>query len=153
MTNYRVHRKQYLDALFETVKGFKGDFEISSSLARYLCVLVAGFLETSIREILIDHAQKTSSVNVVTFVSNRLEHMRSPYMDNILDLLGSFSEDWKKAVKDAVRKADLGQHIDAIAKDRNEIVHGAQLDITYGQISSYYEKAVELVSIIERECC
>jgi len=153
MTAHRVHRKQYLDALFETVKDFKGDFEISSSLARYLCVLVAGFIETSVREILVDYAQETSSLNVATFVSNSLEYMRSPFMGNILDLLGSFSENWREAVKETIRKADLGQHIDAIAKNRNQIAHGAQLDITYQQVSNYYEKAVELVSVIERECC
>lgn len=153
MTTYRERRRQYLDALFRTVEDFKGEVEISSSLARYLCVLVAGYIETSLREIFMDYVQRTSSLNTANFVSARLEYMRSPFLENVLDLIRSFSENWHKAVKDAIRKAELGDYLDSIARDRNEIAHGAELDITYRQIAIYYQKAQEAVRIIETECC
>ena len=47
-----VQAKDRLDYLFSRVNEFSEDLELQSHWARYLCVRVSGFIETSIRSIL-----------------------------------------------------------------------------------------------------
>ena len=152
MTPYRWKRKEVLDALFITIKSFKGEDEISAQLARYLCVLVAGFLETSTREILLDYAIAESNLHVSNFVSKKMERLKSPNMDNILELAGSFNKDWSKAIKEDA-KGDLTVNINLLVTIRNKIAHGEDSDITFLSVSQYYDQVIEVIKILESHCC
>lgn len=49
MKDLEINRyKQRLDNLFEQISAISDNFELKAHWARYLCVLVAGFIETSI---------------------------------------------------------------------------------------------------------
>ncbi len=50
-----VQAKDRLDYLFSRVNEFSEDLELQSHWARYLCVRVSGFIETSIRSILSEY--------------------------------------------------------------------------------------------------
>lgn len=56
-----IQAKDRLDDLFSRVNEFSGDLELQSHWARYLCVRVSGFIETSIRSILSEYARKMSA--------------------------------------------------------------------------------------------
>ncbi len=86
-----VQAKDRLDYLFSRVNEFSEDLELQSHWARYLCVRVSGFIETSIRSILSEYAKKTSAPSVANYVENRLNSFQSPNMERILQLLGAFN--------------------------------------------------------------
>ena len=50
--------KKRLDATFERYRRLDPsvDLEVQSDFARYLCVLVAGYLETAVAELVLEHA-------------------------------------------------------------------------------------------------
>jgi hypothetical protein len=56
-----VSHKQRLDALFDKVEALDNDPELIAHWSRYLCVLVSGFIEASLRTILTDYVSARSS--------------------------------------------------------------------------------------------
>ena len=70
MKNIKVIRyQQRLDNLFSKIEQLPlDDFELRSDWARYLCILVSGFLETGIREIYTEYAKNKASPYIVNYV-------------------------------------------------------------------------------------
>ena len=65
--------EKQLDAAFQRVKslGPAVDIEVQSDFARYLCVLVSGYLEKSVAELMIEHARKNGATTLQRFVEYR----------------------------------------------------------------------------------
>ena len=155
MRNRRaVQSKDRLDYLFERI-GDVSDLELQNHWARYLCVRVSGFIETSVRSILIDYAINSSAPDVANFVRHRLESGRggfqNPNMGNIIDLLKSFNSEWARLVE-SVATDEMKQAINSIVADRNSIAHGGDQGITYSTIQRYYQNAVAVIELIEDQC-
>jgi hypothetical protein len=72
MSGESTRYKNKLDALFEKVKEIQ-DMELKSEWAKYLCVLVSGYLEVSIREIHVEYARRRADENVTNYVSKTLD--------------------------------------------------------------------------------
>lgn len=83
--------KQRLDALFSQVASFASDIELQSHWARYLCILVSAFIETSLLAIYTEYANRRAQPDVASFVRSRLKGFQNPYMNKILDLTGAFN--------------------------------------------------------------
>jgi len=152
MKNQDVRRqRERLNYLFKQISAIGGDIELQSHWAKYLCVLVAGFLETSIRAIYGYHAQVNASPKVANFVEVRLRRIQNMNMEAILQLTRSFSPEWA----DQLEKETEGERkdaIDSILANRHLIAHGESVEITYSRIERYYERAVEVLELIENKC-
>jgi hypothetical protein len=150
-THYTEQKKK-MDLLFENIKNFKGDEEISSLLSKHLCILVSGYLENSIRDIIYDYAKTKSHQNIANFVSVKLKRIGNPKIEAILQLVGSFNSDWRDTVEKQLDD-ELKEAVNSIVRNRNQIAHGADVGITFGQIYRYYERSNRVIKIIEKECC
>jgi len=143
--------RQRLDSLIHKIDSFSGDEELQAHLAKYLCIIVCGFLETSVRAIYRDYAQKKASKYVANYVDSKLKNFQNPKMEKILSLAGAFSSIWRedleKTTKDVIKES-----IDSIVANRNVIAHGGSVGITIGSMKRYYEDAVKLINLIERQC-
>ena len=144
-----AHYQQRLDNLFEKVKDIE-DFELQSHWARYLCILVSGYLETSIRAIYSEYSSKRADRNVANYVSSRLGRTWTPKMENILMLIGAFSRQWEVELRSATE--ELKESVDAIVANRNNIAHGKDTGISYRRICDYYKDAIKVVELIEGQC-
>jgi hypothetical protein len=144
-------QKLYLDYLFELGAKFKENDELLAHWARYLCVLVSGWVQVSVYSIYNDYSQKRSSANVSIFVSKKLKHLQNPTMENILKLTCEFSPEWKKALEDATR-GETKAAINSIVANRNLIAHGESSGVSYVPLKDWYEKAVRGIQIIEEQC-
>lgn len=153
MKNIKVRSdKQRLDALFSKVEELPSeDFELKSHWARYLCILVSGFLETAIREIFAEYAKNKASPYIVNYVVAQLSSLQNPKMEKILQLTRCFNPKWAESLKDAT-EGELKDSVDSIVNNRNQIAHGKQTNITYHTISSYYQDAIKVVDLIEKQC-
>ena len=69
-----LRHKQHIDNLIKKIESFDGDFELQAHLAKYLCIVVCGFLESSIRTIYINYAQSKAENNVANFVNKKLKN-------------------------------------------------------------------------------
>ena len=151
MKNIEVVRyQQRLDVLFEKVKDIS-DLELQSHWARYLCILVSGYLETSVRAIYSEYTSKRADENVANYVSSRLGSFQSPRMGNILELTRAFSLQWAEELENAT-EGELKESVDSIVANRHNIAHGRDVGISYVTIREYYQNAVKVIELIEDQC-
>ena len=68
--------KQRLDATFDRVKGVGQDTELQSDFARYLCVLVSGYIEKAVVELVLEHTRRKGQPTLQRFVEQRTEEIR-----------------------------------------------------------------------------
>jgi hypothetical protein len=146
-----VRYKQRLDNLFKQISVFSGNIELQSQWARYLCVLVSGFLETAICAIYGEFARKTASPYVANYVKCELDSFQNPRMGRILELTRAFNPLWADELETAT-EGELKDAVNSVVANRNQIAHGRDVGITYISIKNYYEDVVKVVDLIENMC-
>jgi hypothetical protein len=120
---------------------------------RYVCVLLAGFLENALQEIYTEYARGVSDGNVANYVSSQIGYtVGTPSADNFIRTAGSFSAAWAESLRLFIREDGRGDAINVIRRNRNQITHGGQSTISPAQIVEYLPKCVEVVEFIEDQC-
>jgi len=145
-----IRQKQALDDLFQKARTFH-DLEVQSHWCRYLCVLVSGFLENSVRFTYSEYARRRASPEVADFVQNRLRQFQNPRMGSILDLVGGFSQEWKDVLEKAT-KGQLSDSVNSIVGNRHRIAHGESVGLTLHSLVQYYRDALKLVDLMREQC-
>ncbi|MBI4638264.1 MAG: hypothetical protein HY727_18150 [Candidatus Rokubacteria bacterium] len=143
--------KQRLDYVFDLAGKLPDEPEVLSHWARYLCVLVSGFLETSIRGIYGKYAQNKAAPNIARYVEVELDDFQNPNMPKILDLVGSFNPEWRIELEAASAGAPK-EAVDSIVANRHNIAHGQTVGISLVRIRDYYQRAMKVLELIEEQC-
>ncbi len=144
--------KQRLDATFERVGTIDSNaFELQSDFAKYLCVLVSGYIERAIAEIVQEHASRNGSPTLQKFVESRTNRTVSAKPQKIIELLGSFSEEWRREIEGFISE-DQKEAINSIVENRHQIAHGHESQITYSTIHDYYKKSQNLIIRVQELC-
>ncbi len=150
MKNVRVvSHKQKLDSVFDKVNDLKNDPELTAHLSRYLCVLVSGFVEASVRTLIADYATKRSAPEVAHYVGQRLKSFRNAKMNNIIDLVSDFGDDFRIEFKKSIND-ELKDAVDSVVDNRHQISHGVDVGIGLPAIRKYYESVVSVVEELEK---
>ena len=152
MPNVQVERNRgRLDHAFQLAADYTDEPEAQGHWARYLCVLVSGFLEVSIREIYSEYCQHRSQPNVAKFVERRLRGLQNLNMERILELTRSFNTEWAQELENS-GEGEIKDAIDSIISNRNRIAHVENVGISYVRILEYYRSAIRLIELIDRQC-
>jgi len=125
------------------------DAEIQSDYARYLCVLVSGFVETAVAELAIEHCTNRAHTSVSNYASSQLGRIQNLKAQKLLQVVASFEKKWSvdlSAFMDGARKDAL----DSVVDLRNKIAHGESVSLSLGTISQYFERIDEIVVYIEK---
>ena len=146
-----VQYQKRLEYLFRQIGLLTDNLELQSHWARYLCVLVSGFLEISIRSVYTAYAKGSLSPYVANFVESHLERLQNPNMEKIASLVGSFSPQWESDLRTAT-DGELKDAVDSIVANRNRIAHGEDVGITYARVRDYYSRIVRVLEFVERQC-
>jgi hypothetical protein len=150
MTCVEIHRyRQLLKSLFEKVSSLPDDNELKAHWAKYLCVMVSGYIEVAIRAMYAQYATLKSHPNIAAFVGKELERFQNPSMEKILTLTGRFDPVWERALRLA-SEGELKDSIDSVVAVRHQIVHGRSVGITYSRIRQYYEDVEKVIDIIDK---
>lgn len=128
------------------------DFELLAHWARYLCVLVAGFLENALEEIFGDFAIRAASPQVAKFVGARLASVQNPNAQRFPEIVGAFDDTWRINLESFLAESGRKDAIDSIMANRNQIVHGKDSGITLVRVNQYLEKCVEVIVFLEAQC-
>lgn len=145
-----VKYKMRLDHLFG-IGATEPDIEKKSHWARYLCVLVSGYIAVAVREIFIQYTDKCTSPNVASYVRAKLRRSVNPNMKIIIGLANSFSRDWGQSIETQITEKQKDA-IDSINAIRNLIAHGSDTGITYIGIKGYYEDAIKVIVLVKNIC-
>lgn len=143
--------KQRLDATFSRLGGVGTDLEVQSDFARYLCVLVSGYLEKAISELVVQHARRTGAPPLQRFVDQRTKTFTDAKAQKINDLLGDFDPEWRTLMEEHLA-GDLKDAVDGVVNLRNKISHGESVGVTYATISDYYSRVQKVVDYVAELC-
>ena len=144
-------QRKKLDAMFERSRDLPDDPEIKSHWAKYLCVLVCGFLENSVELCLCEYCKHRSSPPIQNYVRSQLHYFQNPKMDEIIRLFGSFNSDWQTRLETEC-SGELSDAVNSIVGNRHKIAHGGSVSLTIGGLQKYYHKALKVVELLQRIC-
>lgn len=146
-----IHRQQQrLDELFDKASSLP-DAELQSHWCRYLCVLVSGFLENAVEQCLAAYCQKRSDGNVSNYVQNKLHGFQNPKMGVILELFGSFNQEWKTDLEQAT-EGQLSDSVNSVVGNRHKIAHGESVSLSMSSMTRYYADAIKVVDLLQKQC-
>ncbi len=145
-----TRQRQRLDDLFEKAKSLP-DAEFQSHWSRYLCVLVSGFLENSIRLTYAEYARNRADSSVSNFVESRLRQFQNPKMGTILELAGGFSQEWRQNLELST-VGRLAESVNSIVGNRHKIAHGESVGITLVTLGQYYRDALVVIDQVRQLC-
>lgn len=147
-----TRQKQRLDAVFAKIGAFQGDPELQAHWAAYLCVLVSGFTEEAIRQILLEYARRQSSPHVANYIDAQLQSFQNPKMERILILVRAFSPSWEQDLKQKT-EGRIKDAVDSIVANRHLIAHGrTATSLSYVRVKEYYDGVIDLIDLLETQC-
>lgn len=136
--------KSRLDSAFSRGATVPPESELGADIARYLSLLVAGYLERCVILLLRNYCEtRIPSREIMKYVGTRLDRFQNPSRQRIIDLLSNFNEAWGKNAELFIveeRQAAIG----SVMHLRNRIAHGDWTDVSYVRLTDYY-KEVQLV--------
>ena len=135
--------------------------ETQSEDAKYLAVLVSGYLEQAIKEVLLEYSASISAPNVSKYIKDSWPTSRNMTVQNIERILKQFNDEWATSFSDwlaisnvgnnckqgsvkrrGTKRTDRKSDVNTIVNWRNYIAHGQESKTTN----------VTLVSVKERDC-
>ncbi len=143
-----LRQQQRLEALFTKIGTLDGDSEVQAHWARYLCVLVSGFIESSIETLFSELAEKRSDPRIANFVKRRLRNFTNAKMEKILTLIGEFSQEWSDEFRTET-EGELKDAVDSVVSNRHLIAHGRSVGVTYSNMKDWFERVCEVIVIVE----
>jgi hypothetical protein len=143
-------RVEQINYLFDKArKTSNDDPEIQAHWAKYLCVLCAGLVETSVPEIFGKRAKAKAEQRIADFVLRSLEKVQNPKCSKLIEVAGRFHKDWAVEIDKYVSADGRREAVDAIMQHRNQIAHGRKSDITLVRLKDIFKKAVTVLEHIE----
>lgn len=134
-----------LDAAFARIAHIDEDaLEARADFARYLCVLVSGYLEKAVTELLFEHCRSQAAPRVQRYVRRGLDRFQNPSKGNILTLVKQFDDAWHSDLELFIvdkRAAAVG----SVVNERHRIAHGENSTISYARVAEYREAIDEVI--------
>jgi hypothetical protein len=144
--------RQRLDAAFARFDKVGDDLEVRADFARYLCVLVSGFLERALVELATECARQQAAPVVRSYAAKQLARFQNANMERVLQLVGSFSPEWRTQTETFV-EGPVKDAVDSLVAVRHQIAHGEQASITFHGIREYRDRVYELVDFLADRFC
>ena len=149
--------KKRISDLFEIYKRDKdredSNIESESHNAKYLAVLVSGYLEQAIKELLLGYAFKESKQEVSRYIEKTWPKSKNMKTGPISEILGYFKQSWSEKFNNWLKQEESRKdNINSIVQWRNSIAHGEESNttgVTLNSVRLKFETAKELVLFIE----
>jgi len=143
--------RQRIEAVFARSTALSYDPELLADQAKYLCVLVSGFIEKALSEIVLEHARRTGAPSLQRFVEKNTARFTNANSEKVLQLLGSFDPDWRHAME-SILVDKYKDSFDSVVSLRHQIAHGSSVGITYARIKTHFETIIEVIEHIQALC-
>jgi hypothetical protein len=149
-----VQHKQKLDTLFTQASTIT-DMKMQGEWAKYLCVLASGYLENSLRILILEYVSKNSSPRIQRFNDPQISNLTNCKHAKIVKVLDQFDVNWSTAyIAEIEAKSkitdEIKDSIDSLVQNRHDIAHGKSVGVGYVSVKKYYEQAHKAVEIIDK---
>lgn len=147
------HHKRALATLKSLVTRYAtgSDDNLAQELSRYLVVRSCGYVEWVAKEYSRSHILQNADVHTGAFAQSWLKNGRNPNPDNLLDLMGRFSPDWKDELNQLLNQDDklLRRELKKLVDSRNAIAHGESDDVTMRRAIQLSDTALRVAKWFE----
>lgn len=124
------------------------DPELIAHWTRYLCVLLSGMIEVCVQEYFSDYARVRSERRVYSYVEKQLQHLQNPKMEKIVSVAAMFDSVWAEGLR-AQTEGELKDAIDSVVANRNLIVHGDSVGLSFSRLQEYHRGVCEVLDIVQ----
>lgn len=145
-----AQRQRIIDAVFaraNKAKSTKGLEETEADFARHLIILLAGYFEKALAEIVVAYASGKAPPPIVSYLDNQLQWLTNVDRERLVRLIGTLDAKWQMQVEVFVvdkREASLN----SVIALRNNIAHGGAGSVSLLQVSEYWKSLQEVVQFV-----
>ena len=129
-----------------------GHLEIKAHWEKYLCVLVAGFVENAHGEVFSEFTKREANASVAAYVSSVLLRVQNPKAQRFIETSRQFNPTWAQSLEAFFKENGRKDAVDGIMANRRQIAHGGNSSITIAQVKDYLKRCVEVIHFIENQC-
>lgn len=119
---------------------------------RYMCVMVAGFMENALQTIYTEYVANSANSNVANYANAHIRRIRNPTADTLIGTARAFNSLWGDNLRDFINRSQRGDALRAVMDNRHNIAHGRQSTVSVNQVAEYLSKCVEIIDFIESQC-
>ena len=149
-------RLRHVRELIDRTGAATQDVELQGHWGQYLCIVVAGFVETGLQTLYSGFAERSASEHVARYVRGRLERVTNPNARRFVEVARSFSPRWGDQLEEYLDldtyRGSRKNALDSIMNNRNQIAHGGSVGITVHYVRNYLDLSVEVLEFIEDQC-
>ena len=143
-----------IEALFSKASSIT-DFEVKGNWSKYLCVLISGFIEESMRLLFLEYAKHHSAQKIQRYIEINIRSITNCKHNRIIDLLNLFSEEWciayqKKISEQEIIEGQIKDSIDSIISNRHNIAHGKNVGISLIVVRNYFDNVKLAIKTLEQ---
>lgn len=131
-------RRRRINAAIERIDGAGMDAELTAHYARYLCVLVSGFTEQSVKGLIAQYCRVGSNERIQRYVGKQVSLVRNIDDERLRQLMEAFDPGWWAAL--ASNRPDELLAFGSVAAVRNSVSHGGDGGITIATLKQYFEQ-------------
>ena len=144
--------KSRINNLLESY-GADSNPESQAHNAKYLAVLVSGYLEQAVKELLLHYATQGTRSQISRYIEQTWPISKNMNVENIKTILDQFNTIWGEEFLDWLEEGlDRKNDINSIVRWRNSIAHGQEANttgVTLFSVRNAFGTIKELVSFIE----
>lgn len=140
-----------LDATFKRASLIGPDPELLSDFAKYLCVLVCGYVEQAVVELLMEHSRRNGAPTLQRFVEARTSRLTNLNCEILRQVLGNFDPAWGDDIAKLLVD-DTKDALNSVVSLRNNIAHGESVGLTYQRIVDYYGRIKPVIERVADLC-
>ena len=136
------------DAVLKRVESISlDDQELRSDGARYLCIILSGFLESAVRLLVLSYINRVSHPRIHRYAARRLNRSTNYNAEKLIQEITSLDPDWGREISEYI-KDDKKAAIDSIISLRNQVAHGESTGVSISTIKVYYYEIIDVVNLL-----
>ena len=148
---YRQRIKNLVKNPPTSAEGF--DSEIQTHWAKYNCVLISGFMEQAVKEMLLEYASNNASPRIIKYVEGTWPESKNMKCDAIREILRNFDSNWEKNFENWLESNERKKEINEIISWRNAVAHGQEANarnVSLASVTQKFRIACDLVDFIDK---
>jgi hypothetical protein len=148
-----LSHRQRIDVLFDKVAAISSPAD-QAEWSKYLCVLVSGFIEESLRVLLEEYTRKHASLNIQNYIFGEIKDITNCKTSKITNILQRFNPTWEREFLDQIEARspivdEIKNSLDSVVANRHQIAHGRNVGLRYAVVLNYYSNVKRAIETLE----
>ena len=148
-------RKRRLSATFgraDQLSSLPDPSPLEADYARHLCVLISGYVERSLAEIILAYATGKTPAPLHSYLESSLRRLTNVDKERLLAVVGSLDAGWRAELDAFVIDERLAA-LNSIVGLKNDIAHGGGASVSLDQVKKYWAAIQEVIDKVEHLVC